>query len=164
MPAFSATRIRWATESQTKRRPKSKPAENAPLDDFRKSACPSWNSPQTLSLSSFLPPAAGVQLADLQCPFCSLVVDKPVQAARGRVVCCNCVTEYMEQNGSESSIYPCCSGTHTTLPIPAAAVVVQLVGSLQLCCGACKTPIELREIREHVNSGCTVGSLPSSSQ
>ena len=68
----------------------------------------------------------------------------------------------MEQHhGSGSTTYPCCSGAHTTLP---AAVIVQLVGFLQLCCGACKRPIELKEIREYVNPGCTVGSLPSSSQ
>ena len=145
-------------------RPKSRDEPTSEVNALDQSACPSWSSPQTLSLSSFLPPVAGVQLSDLQCPFCSFIVDRPIQAACGKVVCCKCITEYMQQNGSDSESFPCCGRAHISFPIPAAAVIVQVVGSLLLRCSTCQRGVELRVIREHRDSGCIAGSLPSSSQ
>ena len=146
-----------------KGRPKSREVQlvaEDPLHRLCKSACPSWNAPQALSLSSFLPPATGVHLSDLQCPFCSLVVDRPVQTACGKFVCCTCITEYSykQRKNKEVETFPCCSGTHVTPPIPAAAVVTQVIGSLLLCCDTCKQAVALRD---HTDSGCTTGIVSS---
>ena len=149
-----------------KGRPKSREVQlvaEDPLVRLCKSACPSWNAPQALSLASFLPPATGLHLSDLQCPFCSLIVDRPVQTACGKVVCCTCIIEYTykQRKNKEVETFPCCSGTHVTPPIPAAAVVTQVIGSLLLCCDTCKQAVALKEMRDHTDSGCTTGIVSS---
>ena len=132
-------------------RPKSTKSDN-PLDELSRSTCSSWNAPQVLTPSSFLLPSTGLQINDVQCPFCSLVVDRPVQAACGQLVCCRCIIEYMQHNDLES--FPCCHGGHATLPIPAADMVIKVVGSLLIHCSTCQMAVELRQLRHHFDSGC----------
>ena len=93
------------------------------------------------------------------CSVCSLFVDRPVQTVCGKVVCCTCITEYTykQRKNKEVETFPCCSGIHVTPPIPAAAVVTQVIGSLLLCCDTCKQAVALKEIRDHTNCGCTTG-------
>ena len=108
-------------------------------------------------------PVQASRLTDVQCPFCSLVVDRPVQATCGQLVRCRCIVEYMQHNDLES--LSCCHGGHATLPIPAADMVIKVVGSPLIHCSTCQMAVELRQLRHHFDSGCqTTGNQQSHSK
>ena len=144
-------------------RPRKQPQDDA-MNSLDRYAQPSWSAPQPLAPSAFLPPSAGLQLDDVQCPFCCMVVDRPVQAPCGKLACCKCITKHMQANHHESLIFPCCGGVHDSLPIPAAEVVVKVIGSLLLRCSTCQVAVELRQLREHHDSGCQAVSSSLHSQ
>ena len=55
---------------------------------------------------------------------------------------------------TESAEFPCCKGAHTSLPIPAADIIVKVMGSLLLHCSSCQVVVELRHLKAHHDSGC----------
>lgn len=106
-------------------------------------APPSWDSPQPLSPSCFNLPYKAIQLSDVQCPFCDMVVDRPVQTACRRLVCGTCIATYMQ---TDQQRFPCCNGEHETSPLPPIHLVMKILGSLQL---QCNMYVELCDIRQH---------------
>ena len=118
------------------------------VESVCKTASPSWKSLQPLSTSQLLTLSSGIQLCDVTCSFCSMVVDRPVQLHCGKLACCMCIEQYT------NITFPCCGEEHTSSPIVAADMIVKVIGSLLLHCSKCQIPVELKHLRQHFDSGC----------
>ena len=85
---------------------------------------------------------------------------------RGKLVCMICLEQYWQKYGGEAmNTYPCPScnkASHDTAPIPAADVLVKVIGALLLHCSVCRETVRLEQSNNHLESNCTERSTTPS--
>ena len=150
--------------SQRGRPKKTRPATQHmdTLEQLNVSTSQTWSDPEPLNLSRFLQPAQSLSLCDLQCKKCMCVADCPVQTSCGKLLCYTCIVAHLHMSDIP---YPCCGELHEPSTLsPAGDVAVKIIGSLLLHCSRCTSTVELRKMREHITSNCTVLIPPSPSR
>ena len=135
------------------------------ITEIHQRAPPSWRVSQPLSPSRFLPPGANISLADLLCPTCKCVVDRPVETPCCKLVCAMCMVRHIQDQPPGSC--PCCDTEHdpsSSTIAPASDVVMKVLGTLLIRCDqpSCTEVVELQNLRLHVKCGCKRQMLPYS--
>ena len=118
----------------------------------------SWKANKPLLLSRFLPPSTNLTLSDFQCAICLNIVDRPIMTPCRKLLCTECISEKIRT--SLDVTCPSCTDTHTitsTSFTPASEVVLKVIEGLLLHCDqpSCTVVLELKNLKQHVNSGCT---------
>ena len=133
-------------------------------DTVESQAPPSWNTPEPLQPSRFLPPPS-VSLEDMQCSFCDCIADSPVVMPCRKIACARCVGDGIRKSKERSLHCPCCKSHHEIVDAsqfpPVSEVTLKLLGSMLLKCDRCDCSeiVELRKLREHLESGCRKGMV-----
>ena len=64
------------------------------------------------------------------------------------LLCCTCMVQGM----AKGELCPGCGSEHDSPAIPAGTVVVKVVGSLMIYSATCKELVQLKQMKEHINS------------
>lgn len=124
-----------------------------------KNAPESWRASEPLSLPRFLPPATNLSLSDFQCALCLCIVNQPVETPCRKLICATCISEHVRGANLSDMPCPCCKQSHSitssSFP-PASEVVLKVIEALLLHCDKplCTAVVELKHLRDHVESGC----------
>ena len=129
------------------------------------SAPKSWRGSSPLIVSRFLQTAA-IAMQDLQCTLCSCIVDQPLETPCRKLVCASCITTFVSTCDDHAS-FPCpsCKESHeiNDSSFPAASeVVVKVLGQLLVSCDQCSAVVALKNLQQHLSSGCRQTSQTSS--
>lgn len=138
-------------------RPRDGSSQSVANNILRKSA-PSMKAGSPLSLARFLP-SNTVSLSDLKCSVCNCIVDRPMQTPCGKLECAVCITTLLSKSDIDSFSCTSCKEVHiiTDASYPAASdVLLKILGELLLTCDSpsCSTLVALKNLKEHVMSGC----------
>ena len=98
-----------------------------------------------------------VTLADLECPICLNILDRPLELTTcGSIVCADCCCEWLKVANTLSC--PCCYGDHlrTFSTIRSGpTLVLKLVGGLQTECRECNQVVKVANYHAHNCDTCT---------
>ncbi len=105
--------------------------------------------------------------ADLECPICYDIVNRPVEMPCGKLACTDCVVEWV----LVASGIPCpCCFDDTPLDQscfhPPPTVILKLLSSLVVICEKCGERVRAATHRDHLGSECRLHTLvqPRASQ
>lgn len=119
---------------------------------------------KTLSQSSLLPeedpnpqwdPSQASLGANLCCPICMAILDRPVQLLCGAVVCFNCCSTWIQF--CPTLCCPCCyshSLSSLTVKQPSSLLTSLLQDLLVLCKGGCGKLVKLVQYKQHLKGKC----------